>query len=104
MRQDIDCYNFSADHSRNDRIIRLELELVNFSLVITRNGSTEKEIIFDEVLVQKILNKAKEFNRSLIPICTNDALDIETVRRECGVVIEIKLDPVNSVNTFEIPL
>lgn len=104
MNQVLDNYKFTTDINEKDRIIRIELECMEFSLTITRQGSHETERVYNQDLVQAILNRAKEFNMGLFQKGTNEGLEVHQVRQNNGVVVEVKLDPVNSINTFEIPI
>jgi hypothetical protein len=104
MSKTIDNYKFTTDADVKDRIVRIELECVEFSLTITRQDSIETERVYDQNLVQAILNRAKEFNMGLFHKGTNEGLQVDHVRENNGVVLEVKLDPVNSINTFEIPI
>jgi hypothetical protein len=104
MNQSLDNYKFTTDLDEKDRIIRIELEFIEFSLTITRQDSDKTERVYDQHLVQAILNRAKEFNMGLFQKGTNEGLEVDQVRMKNGVVVEVKLDPVNSINTFEIPV
>ena len=104
MNQSLDNYKFTTDLDEKDRIIRIELEFIEFSFTITRQDSDETEKVYDQHLVQEILNRAKEFNMGLFQKGTNEGLEVDQVRKNNGVVVEVKLDPVNSINTFKIPV
>lgn len=77
-----------------EKVVRLELELVDFSIILTtQNGNCIT--LRDQTKVQSTLNQARDFNEKL-GIEGNERIGNEAK-------VEIKLDPVNSVNTYVIP-
>ena len=77
-----------------EKVTRLELELVDFSIVLTtQNGNNIT--LSDQTKVQTTLKQARDFNEKL----DTDGNE----RKGDKVKVEIKLDPVNSVNTYVIP-
>jgi len=95
-------YEFTTDESNPKRVFRLELEFVDFTLNMTLQ-SGDVHLIVEPEHVQKILNKAHDFNNSQIKETTSSGIESDLVKEKGGAVIEILLDPVNSVNTFYIP-
>lgn len=93
-----------VDEASSNLITRIQLELVSFTLTLTlQNGSTHS--ITDPGEVQSILDRAREFNQSRTKNASaaDECTNANTVTRADNAIIEIKLDPVNSVNTFCIP-
>lgn len=95
-------YEFTSDESNPNRIAKIELELVDFTLKITQ-GNGEESFIVEPDRVQKILDEAHRFNGSIIEESTSSGIDANIVKEQGGSIVEIKLDPVNSINTFHIP-
>jgi len=95
-------YEFTTDESNPKRVFRLELEFVDFTLSMTLQ-SGDVHLIVEPEHVQNILQKAHDFNNSQIKETTSSAIERDLVKEKGGAVIEILLDPVNSVNTFYIP-
>eukprot|EP00558_Chaetoceros_sp_UNC1202_P007421 CAMPEP_0197251816 /NCGR_PEP_ID=MMETSP1429-20130617/58695_1 /TAXON_ID=49237 /ORGANISM="Chaetoceros sp., Strain UNC1202" /LENGTH=70 /DNA_ID=CAMNT_0042714009 /DNA_START=96 /DNA_END=308 /DNA_ORIENTATION=+ len=60
-------------------------------------------IIQDDAQVQQIVNEANKFNRTIIQESTTTGIDNAVVKEKGGVVVDIKLDPLNAINTFHIP-
>ena len=93
-----DRYIFTTDESNPRQVVRIQLEMVDFTLNVSVN-SGETDLITDPDQVQSILDRAREFNRN-----TNQPKsDSAVVKTNGGVIIEVKLDPVNPVNAFHIP-
>lgn len=97
---------FTLDENNPLRIIRMELEFVDFTLkVTTQNGETY--LITNPDSIQELLDKAHEFN--LVHFDGSNNRPIDSIENnhddvEGRVTAEIKLDPLNSINTFHIPL
>lgn len=99
-------YEFSLDTSNPSRVARIELEFVGFTLKLTlQNGETH--VMTDPDKIQELLNRAHDFNAlhftGKIPLDPSDTKHTFSTGNH-GALVEIKLDPVNSVNTFHIPL
>ena len=115
-------FQFTIEEKDPCRLYRVELELVNFTLNLTRQDGAQI-LISDAVHVQSILNQTREFNRRFIKHGC-DGADSNTVddggkekdgeegrngndngngNNSMALYIEIKLDPLNSVNTYRIP-
>ncbi len=95
-------YLFTTDRKNPKRVNRIELELVNFSLSVTlENGDVHR--VTETKTSQIILNKANAFNDEVLSDTTSSGLSSDLVKEQGGSVVEIKLDPVNSVNVFHIP-
>lgn len=93
------CFEYTTGVSKPEKVIRLELELVDFSIVLTTQDGNQITLK-DQTEVQTVLNEARNFNEQLDDTQCNNG-------RRSGddeVKIEIKLDPVNSINTFVIPV
>lgn len=95
-------YEFTGDESNPNRVTKIELELVDFTLKITE-GNGEESFIVEPDQVQQILDEAHRFNGSIIKESTSSGIDANIVKKQGGSIVEIKLDPVNSINTFHIP-
>lgn len=85
----------------------MELEFVSFTLKVTiQNGETY--LMTNPDSIQELLNKAHDFNLAHFHGSENSQIKVKNgddkndVRGR--VTAEIKLDPLNSVNTFHIPL
>lgn len=109
---DVPKYEFTSQE-KPQRVARIELELVNFKINLTlQDGSCFS--ISNPVHVQTILNQAKGFNRIISdnansndadPTFTGNTKTEKIVKDRVNdnlVVIEIQLDPLNSVNTYHI--
>lgn len=96
---DILDYVFSGMDDNPRRVVRIELEMVGFTLRVTVKGG-QTYLITEAEEVQRILDAAREFNRKLnLAVADN----IELVRNKGGIIIEVKLDPRNTVRSFNIP-
>lgn len=85
-------FEFTTE-TKSTRVVRIDLELVDFTIsVSTEDGN--RTTISDQTQVQNTLNQAREFN---------EMLDSSGEGATDHVNVEIKLDPVNSINTFVIP-
>ena len=87
-------YCLTSDESIPERVTRIELELVNFTIRLTlQNGNCLT--ISEPTEVQTMLDEAKQLN---------DTFRKDSSSAEEGLsVVEIKLDPINAVNTYHIP-
>lgn len=96
---------FTLDESDPLRVTRMELEFVSFSLkVTTQNGETF--VMANPDSVQELLNKAHDFNLAHFQGSKQSQIDVGNSNDDFHgrVTTEIKLDPLNSVNTFHIPV
>ena len=76
------------------KVVRIDLELVDFTIsVSTEDGNCTT--ISEQTQVQNTFNRAREFNK-MLDCSGGEATD--------HVNVEIKLDPVNSINAFVIPV
>lgn len=90
-------YEFTRQNSPH-KVTRIQLELVDFTLTLSTHDGQDC-IVSDEIQVQTILNQAREYNR----IVDEDLNGSDGGgNNDNRVEIEIKLDPVNSVNTYRI--
>ncbi len=95
-------YEFTNCLNNPLKIIKIQLELVNFTLILnTKNG--QQYTISEAKQVQSILNDAKDFNNSIMVGNSSDCDDGDDNNKN-KIHIEIKLDPVNSVNTYRIQI
>jgi len=93
---------FTTDESNPNRVIRIELELVDFALNMTlQSGDTH--LVTEPDQVQSILNRGNAFNAKIMDETTSSGIDSSIVKNKGGAIFEIKLDPLNSINTFHIP-
>jgi hypothetical protein len=99
---DIDHYAFTKDDQDPKRVVRMELEMVNFTLKITV-GNGDTTLLSDPVQVQELLDRARAFNGSTHHPTKDIPHDTDGIRKDGGIVIEVTLDPVNTVNSFHIP-
>ena len=101
-------YKLTLDENNPYRVIRIELEFVDFTAKVTlQNGHTF--VMTDPDCVQELLNEAHCFNAShLFPSGAEGQSIVDhnklLLKQNGHMSVEIKLDPVNSVNTFHIPL
>jgi hypothetical protein len=93
---------FTTNNDDPNKIVRIQLELVGFAITVSTNNGNQFTIV-DQDDAQAILNQARAFNNSLSGGGDGDDDDEEEMAQNCTIDIEIKLDPVNSVNTFHIP-
>jgi hypothetical protein len=98
-------YEFTTCPNNPLKIIKIQLELVNFTLILlTKNG--QQYTVSEANQVQSILNNAKDFNKSIMVGSNNSdyggGVDDNYDDDKNQIHIEIKLDPVNSVNTYRI--
>jgi len=73
-------YEFTSDESNPNRIAKIELELVDFTLKITQ-GNGEESFIVEPDRVQKILDEAHRFNSSVIEESTSSGIDANIVKK-----------------------
>ena len=97
-------WTFTKDDQDPNRVVRMELEMVNFTLQITV-GSGDTTLLSDPVQVQELLDRARAFNGSTHHPTKDISVphDTDRIREDGGIVIEVTLDPVNTVNSFHIP-
>ena len=85
-------YKFTSNSEEPQRVRRVQLELVNFTLSLTTQDGNQISFSNPED-VQSILDQARDFNR----------LSEKQSNGQSLVEIEINLDPLNTVKTFRIP-
>mmetsp|Transcript_25952 Transcript_25952/g.38430 ORF Transcript_25952/g.38430 Transcript_25952/m.38430 type:complete len:99 (-) Transcript_25952:334-630(-) len=95
-------YCLTSNESIPERVVRIELELVTFTLRLTlQNGNCLT--ISDSIEVQNMLDDAKKLNDTLRKDAGSDSDKNSTADGGGLSVVEIKLDPINAVNTYNIP-
>ena len=95
-------YQFTTSQHEPEKVIRIQLELVDFTVTISTKGG-DQFTIDNQKDVQSILDQAKEFNRSICCDDSDSGCTSDEGHNNNRIEIEIKLDPINSVNTYHIP-
>mmetsp|Transcript_25489 Transcript_25489/g.29112 ORF Transcript_25489/g.29112 Transcript_25489/m.29112 type:complete len:125 (-) Transcript_25489:50-424(-) len=122
----IHSFKFTNDFKEPSRVRTLQLELVSFTLtVISEDGNCFT--VTNSTEIQTILNQAHDFNRKILHDSSVDdddddgntynemkrnnqlneeikiVVDDDGEKKDTAVIIEVQLDPVNSVNAYHIP-